>query len=83
MDITKMTLTELKAFAYDTAGVLEKAQQNLTVINQQIAKKLSETQMDEETQVAETPATETPVEETAPATEEVVEEVAPTPETAE
>lgn len=40
MDITKMTVTELKALAYDTFAQIEQAQKNLQAINQEIAKKL-------------------------------------------
>lgn len=77
MNIDQMSLTELKALAYDTKSVMERASQNLTVINQKIANKLRESKMDEETPVVEETATESVVEETAA---EESAEVAPTPE---
>ncbi len=84
MDINQMTLTELKALAYDVSLTLQTAQNNLTVINQQIANKLKETTMDEETVVTEEVTEEVAVEETAPVAEETaVEEVAATEESAE
>lgn len=84
MDINQMTLTELKALAYDVSLTLQTAQNNLKVINQQIANKLKETTMDEETVVTEEVTEEVAVEETAPVAEETaVEEVAATEESAE
>lgn len=80
MNIDQMTLTELKALAYDTRLVLERASNNLKVINQKIANKLKETQMENEDVVVEE-TTETPVVEETPSevvesTEEVVAEPA-------
>ena len=37
--ITEMTLTELKAMAYDQIGLLERCQHNLQIINAEIAKR--------------------------------------------
>jgi len=42
MDITKMSITELKALAYDTIGELERVQNNLKQINNIIATKIAE-----------------------------------------
>lgn len=42
MEITKMTVTDLKALAYDELIKIETAQNNLRLINEQIAKKLKE-----------------------------------------
>lgn len=39
-DITKMSVTELKALAYDELGKMEVAQKNLQIINVEIAKKM-------------------------------------------
>ena len=81
MNINEMSLTELKALAYDSARVLEQASNNLRVINQTIEQKtLSETQMDEQEVVATPEVAETPVEETAEVVaESATEEVAPEP----
>lgn len=68
MNLNEMSLTALKALAYDQLVQLEQVQGNLKVINQQIANKLKETQMTEE-EVAVAPE----VTEEAPA--EVAEEV--------
>lgn len=75
MNINEMSITELKALAYDTRSVLERANQNLTVINQQIAKLLTESKMENEEVVATEATEETVAEETS--TAEVAEEVAP------
>lgn len=79
MNLDQMTLTELKALAYDTRNVIERASNNLKVINQQIALKLKEKQMEYEVVATPEVADESVVEET-PAAEEVAEEVAPAPE---
>ncbi len=42
MDITKMTVVELKAVAYDLFVQLEITQKNLQAVNQEIAKKSKE-----------------------------------------
>ena len=47
MDITKMTTVELKALAYDELTKLEAAQQNLRIINAEIAKKTKEEEKQE------------------------------------
>lgn len=39
IDITKLTVTELKALAYDALSTIEMQQRNLQAINQEIAKK--------------------------------------------
>lgn len=39
MDISNLTIEQLKAMAYDTIGEVERAQKNLRVINDTIAKK--------------------------------------------
>lgn len=39
MNIEKMTITELKALAYDLLVSIETSQRNLQLVNQQIAKK--------------------------------------------
>lgn len=39
IDLTKMSLEQLKAFAYDQLAVIENAQRNLQTINQEIAKR--------------------------------------------
>lgn len=56
-----MTVIELKALAYDQAAQLEQAQRNLKVINQEIANKLKEKNMDEEVVATPEVAEETPV----------------------
>jgi len=38
-DITKATVEELKAMAYDTLGEIERQQNNLRVLNNEIAKR--------------------------------------------
>ncbi len=38
MDITKMSLVELKALAYDQLAIIENAQKNIQAINQQMQK---------------------------------------------
>lgn len=42
IDITKFTLEQLKAMAYDLIGQLENIQKNLQVLNNEIAKKSQE-----------------------------------------
>jgi len=42
MDITKLSLIELKAMAYDTLANLEMYKKNLDILNQEIAKKSEE-----------------------------------------
>ena len=42
MDLTKMTVIELKAVAYDLFVQLEVTQKNLQLVNQEIAKKSKE-----------------------------------------
>ena len=37
--LTEMSLIELKAMAYDQIGLLERCQQNLQIINTEIAKR--------------------------------------------
>ena len=39
MDITKLTVVELKALAYDELAKMEVAQNNLKTINQELAKR--------------------------------------------
>lgn len=39
MNIDTMTITELKALAYDLLASIEASQRNLQVVNQEIAKK--------------------------------------------
>jgi hypothetical protein len=45
MDISKLSLTELKALAYDMLSTIDQAQRNLTSINQEIAKRQSTTEV--------------------------------------
>lgn len=45
MDITQMSITELKALAYDTISQLEQAQSNLQAINREIAARRQAEQM--------------------------------------
>lgn len=73
MNINQMTITELKALAYDTGEILKRASNNLTVINQQIANKLKEKQMEDEVVATPEVADEAVVEETSTevATDEV------------
>ena len=40
--LSEMTLTELKALGYDAIGTLERAQQNLRIINTEIEKRMQE-----------------------------------------
>lgn len=40
--LSEMTLIELKALAYDVIGTLERAQQNLRIINAEIEKRMHE-----------------------------------------
>lgn len=42
MDITQMSVIELKALAFDTLVTIETNQKNLQIINQEIQKKLNE-----------------------------------------
>lgn len=55
MDITHLTITELKALAYDTFVQIEQFQNNLKLINQQIVEKLKQIPTDVEEKVEETP----------------------------
>lgn len=48
MDITTKTLEELKVMAYDQLVVLEQTQNNLKVINQEIAKRQVKEEVKEE-----------------------------------
>lgn len=41
MDLTKMSVQELKALAYDQLAAMENIQKNLGAINQEIVKKIS------------------------------------------
>ena len=47
MDITKMTITELKALAYDQLVELERVQTNIKAINEQIRKRPEEKKVEE------------------------------------
>jgi len=38
-DITKMSITDLKALAYDQLAMIENCQKNLVALNQEIAKR--------------------------------------------
>jgi hypothetical protein len=40
LDITKLSLIELKALAFDQMSILENAQRNLAILTQEIDKKL-------------------------------------------
>ena len=74
MDIKKFSLTELKAMAYDQLAQLEHIQQNIRLINAEIAEKSKP--MNEEEIVTEVASeVEAPVEATE-VSEEVTEEVA-------
>lgn len=42
MDLKTLSVTELKALAYDCLATMENIQKNLSAINQEIAKKMSE-----------------------------------------
>ena len=42
MDLTKKTVEELKAMAYDQLAAKGQAEQNLQILNQEIAKRVSE-----------------------------------------
>ncbi len=42
MDITNLSVVELKALAFDTLVVIENSQKNLQLINQEINKKINE-----------------------------------------
>lgn len=42
MDISKLTLVELKALAYDLAVQLQVINQNVSVVNQEIQKRIQE-----------------------------------------
>lgn len=52
MDITKLSILELKALAYDTIAIYERAQKDLDTINKLIDKKLLETPILQEEPVA-------------------------------
>ncbi len=53
MDITKSTLIELKALAFDELSKMEVCQRNLNTINAEINKRIQETSVDK---AAEKPA---------------------------
>jgi hypothetical protein len=61
-NISKMSLTELKALAYDHISQLERTQKNLTIINNEIQKRMEENttppveEPKQEEKVEETPA---------------------------
>lgn len=42
MDITKLSITELKSLAYDEMAKIQQAQNNLNIINAEISKKMVE-----------------------------------------
>lgn len=44
IELTKLSLTELKALAYDVAAQIESLQRNMQVINQEISKRIVEEQ---------------------------------------
>ncbi len=44
MDVMQMTITELKALAYDEIARLEQTQKNLQIINNRITEKVKEEQ---------------------------------------
>lgn len=46
MDITNLTLEELKALAYDQLKILGQTQNNITLLEQEMAKKIEETKKD-------------------------------------
>ena len=48
MDITQKTLDELKSLAYDQLILLERARNNLNLLNQEIAKQIKELKSEEE-----------------------------------
>ena len=51
MDITKMSVEALKALAYDEMAKIQLSQQNLQMINQEIAKKQEESKQPLEAEV--------------------------------
>jgi hypothetical protein len=75
IDISKLSITELKSLAYDRVLILDRTNQELQILNKQI-KHMEETPIVPVEEVVETPVevvqevTEAPVEEV---TEEVVE----------
>lgn len=48
MDLTQLTVEQLKVMAYDELTKLDIAQNNLKVLNQEIAKRMQETPKAEE-----------------------------------
>lgn len=58
MNLDTMTITELKALAYDTLATIEVQQSNLRIINQEIGKRPTATSLPQEA----VPVTETPKE---------------------
>lgn len=78
-NISDLSIDQLKVLAYDATVEYRNAENNLKVINQQIANKLKEKQMEDETPAVEETATETPAEETTAPAEETPAEA---PETA-
>lgn len=49
MDITKLTTTELKAAGYDNLAQIEKCQNDIRLINQELLKRYSEEELKSET----------------------------------
>lgn len=47
VDITQMSMSELKALAYDTIVTLNQTQQNLNVIQAEIQKRVQESELPE------------------------------------
>lgn len=47
MDLTKMSVTELKSLAYDQLVMIENIQKNLVAINQEISKRDKEKPKDD------------------------------------
>lgn len=54
LDITKMTVEQLKAMAYDEMAQVQLHQQNLSILNQQIESKIKVEQAKEPLEVKET-----------------------------
>ncbi len=53
LDITQMTVEQLKALAYDQLATIENAQNNLKVVNEEIVKKQSQPQEVKTAEVSE------------------------------
>ena len=77
IDISKLSVIELKALCYDRILILERTQAELKALNNQINKMEEQTNVSE---VVETPVVDTPVEVAPEVTEEPVAEVAPATE---